>query len=174
MLTARDAYGNAVPSGDPGFTLAAPADAALVPGSFSRSHSAPATTFTFRIAAAAVYVMRFEDAAGQLVHQSKIRVKPGGVSWADSSYVSPAPSFTVGGTWLSTLRVQDRYGNSFTSLPDGTSFALSTTLPDGSAGPVRLRGLLRHSNCMRRLHIPLTQSPRKLEQSLGNASSAFQ
>ena len=140
-VTARDVYGNTVSSGDAGFQLVAPAESSLVVGSFVRSHSAPNTTFTFKITAAAVYLMRFEDAAGRLVHQSKIRIKPGGVSWSDSQYVALAPSFMVGTTWVGTLQVQDRYGNVFTGLPQGTSLQLSTSLQGDSDASVPVRPL---------------------------------
>ena len=112
-VTARDAYDNPVATGDAGFQMVSPPQSVIKPNTFSRDVTGAEALFKFRITAAAVYVIRFEDASGALVHQSRFRVQPGGVSHLNSRYLSFPPSFVVGQTWLATLQIRDAYDNVF-------------------------------------------------------------
>jgi len=100
VVTARDAYGNVVVSGDPGFRIVGDASAAAL--SLGRSAMQGVVTFSLRIQLAGDYVLRVEDAVGLLVHQSKLRVLPGGLSWTASRFLG-APSRVVAGTFSTWL-----------------------------------------------------------------------
>lgn len=142
-VTARDAYDNAVATGDAGFQMVSPPQSVIKPNTFSRDVTGAEALFKFRITAAAVYVIRFEDASGALVHQSRFRVQPGGVSHLNSRYLSFPPSFVVGQTWLATLQIRDAYDNVFVDYSFAAQFLLSATdtaAPDRSV-PVRPPGV---------------------------------
>ena len=104
-VTARDEHANTVTSGDAGFVLASPATSAILADSYSRTTASGVTTFSFRMTEAGVYILRFETAAGELVHQNKIRIVPGGVSHTNSLYAVLPASFEVGGTLVAELQV---------------------------------------------------------------------
>jgi hypothetical protein len=101
-----------------------PADV-LVLGSFSRTVSNGQTVFSFRIVTAGVFVMRFESATGVLVHQSKFRIKPGGVSHKNSRFLGLPESFMVGATMVSVLQIRDVYDNVFVDDAIAAQFQLS-------------------------------------------------
>lgn len=138
-LTARDRYGNVIPTGDAGFEMVYPAADALVDGTFSRTVSAGVTTFAFRIRVAGIYVLRFEAGTGALVHQSKFRIKPGGLSHSNSRFLSLPAAFPVGGTLVATMQLRDAYGNVFVTDDVAAQFELSATDANDRDRAVKVR-----------------------------------
>jgi hypothetical protein len=124
-VTARDRYSNVITSGDAGFTMVYPQADILVPNSFSRTVSNGQTVFSFRIVTAGMFVMRFETSSGVLVHQSKVRVKPGGISHRNSKFLGLPASFTVGTTMVTAVQIRDAYGNVFAEDTIASQFQLS-------------------------------------------------
>lgn len=140
-MTARDAYGNPVTTGDAGFQMVSPPATALKPDTFSRTVSGAEALFRFRITAAAVYIIRFEDATGALVHQSKFRIQPGGLSHRNSRYTAFPASFVVGQTWLGVLQIRDAYDNVFVDAAAAAQFVLSATDAANPSRSVPVRSL---------------------------------
>lgn len=86
-VTARDRYGNTVPTGNPGFTLTGSLTEQIVAASLERTVSNGVTRISFTVHTADDYVLRVEDALQELVHQSKLTVVPAGLSYEVSTFV---------------------------------------------------------------------------------------
>lgn len=67
-IAARDRYGNAFTSGDPGFVVLSSLTDYAVAGSVSRTVAADTTLYQFRLQQAGLYVLRVEDAGGRSLH----------------------------------------------------------------------------------------------------------
>jgi hypothetical protein len=71
-VRARDVYGNAVDTGDPGFILLSSLTDYAVPGSVTRTIISDSTLFSLRIQQAGLYTLRVEDAQGMSPNMAKL------------------------------------------------------------------------------------------------------
>ena len=138
-VTARDRFRNVITTGDAGFEMVYPTADAIVDGTFSRTVSGGVTTFAFRIRVAGVYVMRFEASTGALVHQSKFRIKPGGLSHSNSRFLALPATFPVGGTLVATMQLRDAYDNVFVTDDVAEQFELGATDTNARNRAVKVR-----------------------------------
>jgi hypothetical protein len=138
-VTAKDVYGNVITNGDAGFVMATPLQSSLLPRSFNRTVSAGVTSFQFRVTVASIYILRFEMATGALVHQSKFRIAPGGISHLNSRYLKLPPTFVVNTMLVATLQIRDAYGNVFVDAAAAAAFVLSAKSDDDPGRSVGVR-----------------------------------
>lgn len=105
-VTARDRYGNTIPTGDSGFDFTAPLTDAIVSGSLERSVSNGVTHLAFSIESAGQYVVRVEDASQRLVHRSKLTILPAGLSYAESNFIGLSAATVAGQPVVWTMQVR--------------------------------------------------------------------
>jgi hypothetical protein len=131
-VTAQDEYANVITAGDAGFTLSNTLLAAVSPGSLVRTVAAGVTTFQFTIAVASTYIVRIETASGALVHQSKLQIVPGSVSYQNSRYLNLPATAQAGQALIGYVQIRDAQSNVFR---EGSVFSRFVLTAQAQAGP---------------------------------------
>jgi hypothetical protein len=138
IVTAKDMYGNVITAGDAGFMLSSNVLNVLSASSFVRTVAAGVTTFQFSIAVAATYTVRVETATAALVHQSKLQVVPGGLSYLNSRLLNVPTAVPAGSTMIAYVQLRDAHDNIFRDAPAFARFVLTARAQTGADTTVKV------------------------------------